>query len=169
MEDISKQSNETKFEIPITLNYEKKFTFDDPASYEDLKNWSDRKIITKMNNPSKFISKKVLNAIQNNNLNEGSIYETWFKNPVIEEENHFMANGYANGWIINTIALCSGDKEKNCFKNNDGTYEVELILEFWPQKLFYIGSAISAIALFFCVVYISYDIIKNYPSKFKKY
>ena len=55
---------------------------------------------------------------------------------------HLMANGYANAWYINKTA----------------TYTITL--EFWPQKLFYTGSAISIITLIFCVFYISKNKIK---------
>ena len=52
-------------------------------------------------------------------------------------ERHFMANGYANAWFI----------------NKTGSYDI--VLEFWPQKLFYTGSAISITTLILCILYIS--------------
>jgi hypothetical protein len=55
---------------------------------------------------------------------------------------HFMANGYANAWYI----------------DKPGSYEI--ILEFWPQRLFYIGAAISLTTFFFCVLYLSKDRMK---------
>jgi hypothetical protein len=60
----------------------------------------------------------------------------------IPDEHHFIANGYANGWYI----------------NKTGTYTITL--EFWPQQLFYIGSAISITTLILCVLFISKDQIK---------
>jgi len=54
-----------------------------------------------------------------------------------------MANGYTNAWYI----------------NETGTYTITL--EFWPQKLFYIGSAISITTLIICVLYISKNKIKT--------
>jgi len=69
----------------------------------------------------------------------------------IPNEYHFMANGYANAWYI----------------NKTGSYDI--ILEFWPQKLFYVGSAISIITLISCVFYIGKDKIKAlYPRHAKK-
>ena len=55
----------------------------------------------------------------------------------IPDEYHFIANGYANAWYI----------------NKTGTYTITL--EFWPQKLFYTGSAISITTLILCILYIS--------------
>jgi hypothetical protein len=49
---------------------------------------------------------------------------------------HLIANGYANAWYINEI----------------GTYDI--ILEFWPQRLCYIGTLISFITFFFCILYL---------------
>ena len=61
----------------------------------------------------------------------------------ISDEYHFITNGYANGWYV----------------NKTGAYTVTL--EFWPQKLFYIGSAISITTLIICVLYISKNKIKT--------
>jgi hypothetical protein len=60
----------------------------------------------------------------------------------ISDEYHFTANGYANGWYV----------------NKTGTFTITL--EFWPQNLFYAGSAISVTALILCALYISKDKIK---------
>jgi len=69
----------------------------------------------------------------------------------IPNEYHFMANGYANAWYI----------------NKTGTYTITL--EFWPQRLFYMGSAISITTLTLCVLYISKAKIKTtYKRHIKK-
>jgi hypothetical protein len=60
----------------------------------------------------------------------------------VPNEYHFMANGYANAWYI----------------NKTGIYTITL--EFWPQRLFYIGSAISITTFILCVLYISKSKIK---------
>ena len=61
----------------------------------------------------------------------------------IPNEYHFMANGYANAWFI----------------NKTGTYTITI--EFWPQKLFTIGSTISITSLILCLLYISKNKIKT--------
>ena len=68
----------------------------------------------------------------------------------IPNEQHFMANSYANAWYV----------------NKTGSYDITL--EFLPQKLFYAGSAISIITLIFCVFYISKDKIKALYSRHAK-
>ncbi|MCJ7633851.1 hypothetical protein MUP77_15875, partial [Candidatus Bathyarchaeota archaeon] len=78
---------------------------------------------------------------------EGSVnwLETIFKEPLSAE--HFYVNGYANAWYI----------------NKTGTYTITL--EFWPQNLFYAGSAISITTLIICTLYISKDKIKTIYQK----
>ncbi|MEM0314290.1 MAG: hypothetical protein QXQ41_07060 [Candidatus Bathyarchaeia archaeon] len=61
----------------------------------------------------------------------------------LTNDQHFIVNGFANAWFVNRI----------------GTYTITL--EFWPQKLFYIGSAISITTLILCILYISKNKIKN--------
>jgi len=65
----------------------------------------------------------------------------------IAEECHFMANGYANSWFI----------------NKTGTFTV--VLEFWPQKLFYVSAAISITTLVLCVMYFGKNKIKHIYQK----
>ena len=66
----------------------------------------------------------------------------------VPSEYHLMANGYANAWFI----------------NKTGTYEI--ILEFWPQNLFYIGSTISIVAIISCVLYVNKDTMKNFYKRY---
>jgi len=102
-----------------------------------------------------FISKNFHGTIQNDNLPKGKFWETWFKKPVVSEDKHLMANGYANSWIVNPADICEGNDK--CVKNPDGTYDFELVVEFWPQRLFYIGLGISGATLLSCVGYLIWD------------
>lgn len=97
-----------------------------------------------------FVSKNFQGSIQNNNLDNGPINETWFKTP-IKESNHLVANGYANAWLIEVDDFCKINK---CVKNSDGSYEIELVLEFWPQRLFYLEFAMSMILVIYSIVYL---------------
>ncbi|MFH0807256.1 MAG: hypothetical protein V2A57_02430, partial [Elusimicrobiota bacterium] len=91
-----------------------------------------------------FISKNFQGTIQNDNLAAGPFYETWFKKPIENNNNHLKANGYANSWIIDTSSICIGPSA--CRQNTDGTYDFELLVEFWPQRLFYVGFFLSGTA-----------------------
>jgi hypothetical protein len=101
-----------------------------------------------------FISKNFQDTIQNDNLPTGKFYETWLKKP-LNADNHLMINGYANSWMIDVNEVC--EKENVCVKNSDGSYDFEMVIEFWPQRLFYIGLGISGMTLFSCLVYLVYD------------
>jgi len=70
-------------------------------------------------------------------------FETWGKKPIAEDR-HYLVNGYANSWCITPEDV--GGKEN-----------YELIVEFWPQKLFYIGLFISGLTFIGCVAYLIYN------------
>jgi hypothetical protein len=77
----------------------------------------------------------------------------WFSNLFKQSINveHFQANNYSNAWYIDVNEL----KDKGLVKQNlDGTYDIEMIIEFWPQRLFYLGSVISGITLLGCLIYL---------------
>lgn len=68
----------------------------------------------------------------------------------LEENYHFIVNGYANAWYI----------------NKTGTFTITL--EFWPQNLFYAGLAISITTLILCTIYLSKDKIGIIYQKYLK-
>lgn len=109
-----------------------------------------------------FISKIFQGTIQNDNLADGPFYETWFEQPIENNANHLMANGYANSWVIDTSKVCGNDNVQ-CIKNADGSYDFEMVVEFWPQRLFYVGLAISGITLLACLGYLGYDWQRRRP------
>lgn len=94
-----------------------------------------------------FVSKQYRGTIQNDNLAKGSFFDTWGKK-TLPEKDHLVANGYANSWIIRPDDICSYTQHKQsikCQKNSDDTYDIELIVEFSPQRLIYAGIIISSL------------------------
>ena len=73
-----------------------------------------------------------------------------FLYPSINESDHMLVNGYANSWILPINDLCNHNG--NCQKNNDGSYNLVLSLEFMPQRFFYIGEIVSGITFAGCVI-----------------
>jgi len=105
-----------------------------------------------------FISKKFYNTIQNNNLPSGKFYDTWFKKPLLKPREHFIANGYANGWWMDLDLI----KESGNYRENpDQSIDFEIILEFWPQRSFYPVVLISGVTLVICLGYLGYKKIKS--------
>ncbi len=64
-------------------------------------------------------------------------WETWFSKPLIGE-NHFMINGYANSWLIDPDA-------------SEGVDTAGFIIDYWPQKFFYLAIVIVCLTLLFCI------------------
>lgn len=92
-----------------------------------------------------FISQDIKGTIQNNNLQTGSFFET-FSLQELEQTNK-MVNGYANSWYLEPKNFCGEATAGNCIKNNDGSYNFEMVVEFWPQNLANMSYAISVITL----------------------
>lgn len=90
-----------------------------------------------------FVSKLRSDTIQNNNIDSGSFYDTTFIQS-IPDSTHLKVNGYAQAWMINPEVICSTNP---CRKNADETYEIELIIEFMPQKIFYWNFSFSLLLL----------------------
>lgn len=65
----------------------------------------------------------------------------WICPDEIDDNKHFRVNGYANGWFVEPAQLC--DNNTACTLNPDGIYDMEMIVEFWPQRWFYLGLLIS--------------------------
>ncbi len=87
------------------------------------------------------IKNEVSRSYFNGEINEGrhrdvfiekSLFETWNKNP-LPEEKHFLINGYANSWYIAP-------------EDSGGKIDYQIVIEYWPQRLFYIGSFITILA-----------------------
>lgn len=102
-----------------------------------------------------FISKNFHGTIQNDNLPEGNAFETLFKKPVSDNQNHLEANGYANSWLIDIDQMCS--QNNKCVRNSDGSYDFELVAEFRFQKLFSIGLLVSGVVLLAYLGYLGYN------------
>lgn len=85
----------------------------------------------------------IYGTLQNDNLENGYFFETWLKAP-IDKKNHLLVNGYANGWYI--------QPERKNF---------ELILEYWPQRIYTSGLLISGLTVIFCATYLFYIRIKK--------
>lgn len=112
------------------------------AKFSDLDQASENEIIAYQNLSlistnliDDFISKQFSGTIQNDNLVNGSMAETWFQQPL--NSTNLVANSYANSWLIDLTSLCPNATK--CRQNDDQTYDFELILEFFPQRIYILG------------------------------
>ncbi len=72
----------------------------------------------------------------------------------LAETDHVELNGTMNAWYVDPARLC---EKGGCQKNDDGSYDFTLALEFTPQRWFYFGSAISLASLGSGSAYFLYD------------
>ena len=126
------------------------------ATKKEIEGFISGGLISSVGN--KFISKNFDGSIRNDNLSNGWFGETWFANSITEDI-HFQVNNYSNSWWIDVDDIC---KNKDfCVKNPDGTYDMELIIENKMLKWFYVGMLVSGTALFGCISYLGYDLVKR--------
>lgn len=83
----------------------------------------------------------------------------WVKPDVIADDHHFELNGFLNGWYIDVNEHCA--TKALCTKNADGSYDMELVLEFTPQRWFYLGLLISGTTLLGCIGYLGYAGVRS--------
>ena len=94
----------------------------------------------------------------------------------INDENHQQVNVFANSWWIETEKVCqdeSGEVNKVykvnkvekpdsfCKKNADGSYDFEMVVEYWPQRVFYTGVIISIATLFSAILYLTFKRLRG--------
>ncbi|HSD55998.1 MAG TPA: hypothetical protein VLA92_02495 [Candidatus Saccharimonadales bacterium] len=70
----------------------------------------------------------------------------------VSSDNHMKLNNTMNGWYVDPQKLCA-QQASSCQKNSDGSYDMELVMEFMPQRWFYLGAIISTATFIVCTVY----------------
>lgn len=113
------------------------------ASPEELADFLKRGWVTPQSRALDFVSKNLQGTIQDNNLPRGHLWDTWFQQP-LPGRIHVKANGFANAWWVDLPALCA--RPGLCRTNADGSIDLELVVEFWPQRLLTLGYGLSGIA-----------------------
>ena len=103
----------------------------------------------------------------------------WVKPDRVSDDQHFELNGFLNGWFVDTAELCqvesykvhkveSGGLNSACVLNSDGSYDIEMVIEFFPQRWFYLGLLISGTTFIGCVTYLVIDFAKRRRRRRKK-
>lgn len=107
--------------------------------------------------------------LQMNNEKIQGFFEKWWpfaKPERIKDEYHYELNGFLNAWYVDVNELCQ-EGNAACVKNEDGTYDMELVIEFWPQRWFYFGLIISGTTLVGCLGYLIISWRKRKKEKVK--
>jgi hypothetical protein len=85
----------------------------------------------------------------------------------VPDEYHYQLNGFLNAWYVDTTQLCEVQKLAGCTQNPDGSYDIEMVIEFWPQRWFYLGLIISGATLAGCLGYLGYAGVGHVRRKYR--
>ncbi len=77
----------------------------------------------------------------------------------VADSAHYQLDDFLNAWYIDPELLCNSKDESKkikggCTQNADGSYDLEMVIEFWPQRWFYFGLIISGTTLAGCLGYL---------------
>ncbi len=84
----------------------------------------------------------------------------------INDDAHVKLDGFLNAWYIDTSEYC--EKQQLCHKNPDGSYDIDMVIEFFPQRWFYLGLGISGTTFAGCIGYLVYDGIRSWRKRKKE-
>lgn len=107
--------------------------------------------------------------LQFNNNKVNGLFNSWIpfvKPDLISDEYHYRLNDFLNAWYVDTRTYCSQNAAL-CIENADGSYDIEMVIEFFPQRWFYFGLLISGITLAGCLGYLGYEGVKRIKIKKK--
>ncbi len=100
-----------------------------------------------------YISKKHYNVIQNNHLDSGKFWDTAFLQEVAGNS-HFVVNEGYNGWFLDLEEICNKTSKANCQKEQDGVYNLELVMEFYPEIPYrFLFTFTLLLALIFLIIF----------------
>lgn len=142
--------NPTKYKVkvegvkePYTLVFSESFH----EGWKAYVQTSDIKPQTYGNIVANYFDGEIKEGTHKNIFLDKNTFETWGKKP-ISEERHLLVNGYANSWYITP-------------QDSGGVDTYEIIIEFQPQKLFYLGLGISLAILLGCLGYLGYGFVRR--------
>ncbi len=143
--------NPTKYKIKVEgVDSEYLLIFSDAFS-EKWKIYIDPKKKVRGKVVESYYNGKIKQEKSNDSLLDQNMFETLGRDSLLEK-NHFVANGYSNGWLI-PKGFADGKKSYN------------LIIEFETQKVFYITVVVSLISLLATVILLILTLCKKYEIK----
>lgn len=122
---------------------------------QNQKKVSAPEIIFSKNNPTKY-SIKIDNITDDFVIVFNESYNSYWKilknssmfsDGIIPNNQHFVANGFANGWVIKVSDL---EKAGIIHTDSEGKKSTEISLFFWPQSLLVLASVVSG--LYGCII-----------------
>lgn len=86
----------------------------------------------------------------------------------VPETSHFKLNNFLNAWYVDPRVVCE-NVPNNCLKQPDGSYDIELVAEFTPQRWMNVGMLISGSSFIICLAIILYTMPSRIERRRKKY
>lgn len=77
----------------------------------------------------------------------------------VSNDDHFKFSDYGNAWYVDPAQLCK-ESQNSCAKNSDGTYNLQLVAEFTPQRWFNLSRGVSVMTIVGSIGYLSYCYFK---------
>lgn len=78
----------------------------------------------------------------------------------VPNNNHVILNNGMNGWYVDPVALCATGRS-GCKHNADGSYDLQLVMEFAPQRWMNMGAAVSVLTFAAGSYYFVYDLRRD--------
>ncbi|HXH26493.1 MAG TPA: hypothetical protein VNG90_01215, partial [Candidatus Acidoferrum sp.] len=77
----------------------------------------------------------------------------------VSSQDHLEINGSFNGWFVDPKQFCQA--AANCRQNADGSYDMDMVMEFAPQRWFVLGVAISGMTFAGAIAFLIYSHIRH--------
>lgn len=90
-----------------------------------------------------YFDKEIKERLPRNDFAYKGMFDTWGRKEAVPKERHLLANGYANSWYIKP-------------EDVDGKSSYRFIVEFQPQRLFYLGLFVSGMTFLGSFGYLGY-------------
>lgn len=88
----------------------------------------------------------------------------WIRPNSVPTSDHIKWDDFMNGWYVDPAQLCKNNVT-GCTREADGSYDLDMEIEFSSQRWFYVGSVISLISLAVCIGYLFYAYRRDKKSK----
>jgi hypothetical protein len=97
-------------------------------------------------------------------VHDAVTHTPWSGGTLLPESSHFRLNDFQNGWYINPRKVCAMPGA-TCTRQANGSYDMQLVVEFTPQRWFFAGGAVSLATLLACIAGLAYAAYRSRGGK----
>jgi hypothetical protein len=89
---------------------------------------------------------------------EGKL-NSWFpmaNGDLIPDSMHFKLDDFLNGWFVDPVSVCLDHEvlRQGCVRNADGSFDIQMVIEFWPERWLRLGSIVSLSSVLILVIFV---------------